>query len=73
MTIREGGSLPKLKINASKAVLVIKVNAALKYAIFLLIIPLLFVYSPILMPNSLTFEAAKTMSVKSNFERTQEV
>lgn len=34
---------------------------ALKYSIFLLIIPLLFVYSPILMPNGLTFEVVKTM------------
>lgn len=34
---------------------------ALKFAIFLLIIPLSFVYTPILMPDGLNFEAIKTM------------
>lgn len=35
--------------------------AALKYAVFLLIIPLLFVYSPILMPNGITFNFVQTV------------
>jgi len=35
--------------------------AALKYAIFILIIPILFVYSPILMPNGITFNFVQSV------------